>query len=197
MREGAKSVKFKIKIIKFDPADPRPYGIRSTMNEYKRSEGKLRISHRDPGHKDFYWLKSDGLISWAMEVINRREGEKMKLKALSIKEPWASLILSGKKTIETRTWTTRYRGSLLICASKKPDSPIAGMAVAVADVVDSRPMTRKDERKACCKVYDDAKSWVLENVRPIKPFPVSGKLGLFDVEHRISFVKASSKGKAK
>ena len=41
------------------------------------------------------------------------------MKALSVKEPWASLIRSGKKTIETRTWNTNYRGKLLICTSQK------------------------------------------------------------------------------
>lgn len=31
------------------------------------------------------------------------------VKALSVKEPWASLIASGQKTIETRRWRTSYR----------------------------------------------------------------------------------------
>ena len=40
------------------------------------------------------------------------------MKALSIWEPWASLIRCGAKTIETRHWGTKYRGPLLICAAK-------------------------------------------------------------------------------
>lgn len=43
------------------------------------------------------------------------------MKALSVKQPWASLIDDGTKTIETRKWSTRYRGDLLICASQKVD----------------------------------------------------------------------------
>lgn len=39
------------------------------------------------------------------------------IRALSWKEPFASLMLHGK--IETRTWDTKYRGLVLICASKK------------------------------------------------------------------------------
>ena len=40
------------------------------------------------------------------------------LKALSLLQPWASLAVMGYKTIETRSWTTSYRGILLIHASK-------------------------------------------------------------------------------
>lgn len=41
------------------------------------------------------------------------------IKALSWKQPWASLMLPPHNKIETRTWPTRYRGLVLICASKK------------------------------------------------------------------------------
>lgn len=40
------------------------------------------------------------------------------MKALSIKQPWAWLIVHGFKPIENRTWATRYRGRFLIHASK-------------------------------------------------------------------------------
>ena len=42
------------------------------------------------------------------------------MRALSVKQPWASLIASGQKTIETRTWRTDYRGDLLIVSSRQP-----------------------------------------------------------------------------
>jgi ASCH domain. len=45
------------------------------------------------------------------------------MKAISLKEPWASLMLEGKKTIETRVWKTNYRGKLLLCASKNQKRP--------------------------------------------------------------------------
>lgn len=41
------------------------------------------------------------------------------IKALSLWEPWATLMALGAKTIETRSWCTSYRGPLLICASKR------------------------------------------------------------------------------
>jgi hypothetical protein len=40
------------------------------------------------------------------------------MRALSIRQPWAWLIVNGYKDIENRVWSTRYAGSLLIHASK-------------------------------------------------------------------------------
>ncbi|MCU0912991.1 MAG: ASCH domain-containing protein [Planctomycetes bacterium] len=42
------------------------------------------------------------------------------MRALSIWQPWAWLIIHGGKDIENRSWPTYYRGPLLIHASKKP-----------------------------------------------------------------------------
>jgi len=39
------------------------------------------------------------------------------MKALSIKQPWASLIAHGIKDIENRTWRTHFRGKIYIHAS--------------------------------------------------------------------------------
>lgn len=41
------------------------------------------------------------------------------MKALSLHQPWASLIAMGVKTIETRSWSTSHRGLLAIHAAKK------------------------------------------------------------------------------
>ncbi len=40
------------------------------------------------------------------------------MKALSLLQPWATLAVRGVKTLETRGWTTAYRGPLLIHAGK-------------------------------------------------------------------------------
>jgi activating signal cointegrator 1 len=40
------------------------------------------------------------------------------MKALSLTQPWASLIALGAKKIETRSWSTSYRGTIAIHASK-------------------------------------------------------------------------------
>lgn len=104
------------------------------------------------------------------------------MKAISIKEPWAGLILSGRKTIETRTWSTDHRGDLLLCASKHPESSISGYAFAIAKLINCVPMRKDHERDACCEIYPDAVAWIFYKVTPIKPFPVKGKLRLFEVD---------------
>lgn len=105
-----------------------------------------------------------------------------KIKALSVKQPWANMIAGGEKTIETRRWATDHRGDLLIVSSKTPNIAPAGYAVAIVRVVDCRPMNRSDEPQACCGIYEGAYAWVLADVRPIQPFPVRGQLGLYEVE---------------
>ena len=42
----------------------------------------------------------------------------MKVKALSVHQPWASLIPLGIKRYETRPFSVNYRGELLICSTK-------------------------------------------------------------------------------
>lgn len=41
------------------------------------------------------------------------------MKAISLWQPWASLVVLGKKRIETRSWATSYRGPLLVHAAKR------------------------------------------------------------------------------
>lgn len=108
------------------------------------------------------------------------------MKALSIKQPWANMITSGEKTIETRKWPTDYRGPILIVSSKTPRIDPAGCALAVAKLIDCRPMTRRDEEDACCELYPGAYAWVLTCIRRIEPFPVRGKLGLYDVDYNVT-----------
>ena len=76
-----------------------------------------------------------------------------KMKALSIRQPYAYLILIGVKRIENRTWPTLYRGPLAIHAGarwherpveqiekhfrvKVPDDLPTGGIIGVVDLVD-------------------------------------------------------------
>lgn len=112
------------------------------------------------------------------------------MKALSVKQPYASLIAQGIKTIETRLWFTAYRGELLIVSSKRPRLKNSGnprvylptgQALAVLNVFDCRPMTKDDEMAAMCDLYPGAYAWCLNNIRPVVPFEVEGQLGLYEV----------------
>ena len=46
------------------------------------------------------------------------EGEKNTMKTITIKQPWATLIMQGDKRFEFRNWQTAYRGELLIHEGK-------------------------------------------------------------------------------
>ena len=41
------------------------------------------------------------------------------MKALTVRQPWASLIALGVKTVETRSWSTKLRGPIAIHAGKR------------------------------------------------------------------------------
>lgn len=127
------------------------------------------------------------------------------IRALSWREPFASLMLPPFNKIETRTWPTKYRGPVLICASQKaypwnvvrdicgPDqfdrllsskmqkelvlTGTDGHAIALGILVDCRPMQPADEDKCFVKYYSDLWCHIYENVRPIKPFPWKGSQG--------------------
>lgn len=43
------------------------------------------------------------------------------MKVITIKQPWASLIVHGIKDVENRTWYTNFRGRVLIHSSAKGD----------------------------------------------------------------------------
>ncbi len=123
-----------------------------------------------------------------------------KMKAISVKQPWASLIAIGLKSIETRTWATDYRGEILIVASKQPDNAAMkhfsflkeslsfGAALCMAELVDCQPMISADEKPARCPLYDGAYAWVLNNIRGVTPFEVKGRLGIYEVELPDTFI---------
>lgn len=79
------------------------------------------------------------------------------MKAITILQPWASLIACGAKKIETRGWPTKYRGKIAIHAGKKnlikelnfvtgaeiqnalpfvPEDAPTGAVIAIAELVD-------------------------------------------------------------
>ena len=107
----------------------------------------------------------------------------MRFKALSLQQPVANWVMEGKKTIETRKWTTKYRGDIVICSSKSPKIAPAGCALGLVELYHIEPMRKEHEKKACVKVYPRANSWFLRNVRCFeKPIPIKEQLGLFSLE---------------
>lgn len=114
------------------------------------------------------------------------------MKALSVRQPWASLIASGRKTIELRSWPITYRGPLVIVASAAADaSALArfdiddlprGATVAIVDVVDVRPVCEGDHVAALGAILPGEYAWCLANPRPLTAVRVRGRLGLYDVD---------------
>jgi hypothetical protein len=60
--------------------------------------------------------------------------------ALSLKQPWAGLLASGRKTVEVRKWATTFRGRLYIHASRGSDRRPEAWAHVTDDV---RPLTER------------------------------------------------------
>lgn len=89
-----------------------------------------------------------------MDIRDLKPGDPVM--ALSVKQPWANLIATGRKTVEVRTRRTNYRGPLLIVASqtgdkwpleivpplplKKPDAWMWHLAYGLAGI-DRDPLT--------------------------------------------------------
>lgn len=46
------------------------------------------------------------------------------MKVITVIQPWALLLATGKKKMETRSWKTNYQGKILIHAGKKPYSQV-------------------------------------------------------------------------
>jgi hypothetical protein len=115
-------------------------------------------------------------------------------RVLSIRQPWAWAIASGRKKVENRTWQTPYRGTVYIHASSNrdanavewirrkvrvivPDDLPRCAIVAVAELTDV--VTRKRARRFG-KWFEGPYGFVLTNVRPLRsPVRTLGKLGLF------------------
>lgn len=108
------------------------------------------------------------------------------MKALSIHPFYAMGIVSGLKTIECRTWTTNYRGDILICSTaKKMQDTIPSHALGIVTLKNVRPFTRNDLEAALLLPQDFSKglyAWELENPRLIKPIPIKGKLSLWEYD---------------
>jgi activating signal cointegrator 1 len=86
------------------------------------------------------------------------------VKAITLWEPWASLMACGAKSIETRSWGANYRGPLLVHASKKSGEDIVAYAHWARETVKEhrfRPSPGSLEDKAALRLYRDTLGCVL------------------------------------
>lgn len=119
-------------------------------------------------------------------------------KTLSLKQPWAWLVVNGWKPVENRDWRTRHRGWTLIHASKNvdydgyrwvqdnipelmhllpmPDDIEKGGIVGIANITDCVDWH--------CSVWFFGKyGFVLEDARTLPFYPCQGQVGLFNVNY--------------
>ena len=106
------------------------------------------------------------------------------MKAISVRNPYAHLIMCGEKTIECRSWQTDYRGDMLICSSANPKikDTICGHALCIVRLDSIEPFRKEHLDGACMgEMPEKSYAWHLTNLRVIKPFAVKGKLNFFEI----------------
>ncbi|HYH64246.1 MAG TPA: ASCH domain-containing protein [Urbifossiella sp.] len=86
--------------------------------------------------------------------------------ALSVKQPWAALIVAGVKLIEVRTWGTRRRGRVLIHAGRLPDDrPEAWAQVTTPELwaaADQRGGIVGEAELVGCRTYETAEAFAAD-----------------------------------
>ncbi len=118
------------------------------------------------------------------------------MKALTICQPYAHLILTGEKPVENRTWTTRYRGPLLIHAGKSRAwmdedderrypgmvfGAIVGRVIMRGCMRPDRYLVEHPEHADNVHVNGPFCFVLLEPVRFANPIPYRGAQGFFNV----------------
>jgi hypothetical protein len=126
------------------------------------------------------------------------------MKMLTVRQPWAALIVAGIKPVENRTWSTEYRGPVLIHAGLKwddrdvsdivcerggalrdiyPDDMRTGAVIGIADLVDVVEHHRS-------KYFIGPYAFVFENARRFPFVLTGGSLGLRDApDHVLATLK--------
>ena len=130
------------------------------------------------------------------------------MKAISIKQPWAHLIIQGKKTIEIRSQGTNYRGKLIIHASgnlDKNDFLNANIDLKTMDSFDQKKLIGVVDLINVVKLDSDLweklrgqhiipgrwieirhkYAWIFKDPQPIDPIEYNGLPSMFSVNPEI------------
>lgn len=130
------------------------------------------------------------------------------MKCLSLWQPWATLMANGAKRIETRNWSTNYRGPLAIHAALhwkrvqreyarepvfaealKGEQILRGRVLCIVDLVDVvrtegyiyRPMVARKDELDLGDYTPGRYAWITKNLRRLKqPIALKARQGLFD-----------------
>ena len=116
--------------------------------------------------------------------------------ALSVQQPWAELIISGRKQIEIRSWSTNYRGDCWLHTGKKRnpeleklfsiEDPFTGGFLGIIRLnliitLDKQRWETMQERHLSPNTFIPGMyGWIFSNARRFKhPIPGPGQLRLF------------------
>jgi predicted transcriptional regulator len=123
------------------------------------------------------------------------------MKCLSVSQPYADLIVQGKKTIELRTWNTKYRGEFLVHAPSKIKKDACkrlgidetklrtGSIIGKVEIYDVKIYNSASELKLDSKKHFATEEFLrhkygflLRKPRELRiPIPYKGSLGFFNV----------------
>lgn len=120
------------------------------------------------------------------------------MKALSLKQPWAELVIQGRKTIELRRWNTKFKGRFLVHASgnidenemKKhnftnlPRQAIIGSAelVDIKEYKNEKEFLEDKDKHLASSMKWGSYGFILKNPERITPIKHKGQLGFFEVK---------------
>lgn len=124
------------------------------------------------------------------------------MKALTLKQPWATLVAEGIKQIEFRSWKTNYRGKILIHAGVGVDKEAmiqfkelnlsypTGCIVAETSIIDCVELDEQmnndiisQNNIAYGTKYREGYAWILSDTKKIYSDKVlKGKLGIWNIE---------------
>lgn len=121
------------------------------------------------------------------------------MKAISLWQPWASALVSGAKTIETRHWPTSYRGPLLIHAAKYHKECDAyqartlpfGALVGLVYLIGCKPVEAVrdtiSEQEYSLGNYEDGRfAWITERGKVFETaIDYKGQQGFFEVPEEV------------
>ncbi|MBX4212508.1 ASCH domain-containing protein [Candidatus Pacearchaeota archaeon] len=113
------------------------------------------------------------------------------MKVLSLKQPFAELVVSGRKTIELRKWTTQFRGEFLVHASQNVDKEAmgrfgfdelpTGCIIGKATLVDVKSYEDEDEFNRDSSHHLASREWgnygfILRDAERMDPIYCKGSL---------------------